>query len=233
MKRGAVGIHLPDRRLLFSLLVSNALSVALFFIRIIGSGTTRFSFLPWNLFLAWLPLLISTWLVWHAGRKGWLNWQGVVGTLLWLGFLPNSFYMLTDLVHLQSSGEINILFDTVLVVSYIFNGLVVGYLSLYQVHRALLKRLSAKRAHLTIWAVLLGVGFAIYLGRSLRWNTWDLLLHPSGLLFDVSDRIVHPVSYPEAFLTTTTFWLLMSAMYYVVWQFLQIAHDPTASKTKQ
>jgi uncharacterized membrane protein len=221
MKRGAKEIPLPVHQLVFSLFVSNLLSISLWLIRIIGSGVRRYDFMLWNLFLAWLPLVVSTALLQHVRRRGWLKWSSVGLTVLWLLLLPNSFYMVTDLVHLQSTGEVNVLFDTVLMMSFIFNGLVIGYLSLVQVHRELLKRLSLRRAHGTAALILLVVSFALYLGRSLRWNSWDVVLHPAGLLFDVSDRLIHPVSYPEAFLTTATFWLLFTTFYYVAWQIVR------------
>lgn len=223
MKRGVTQLSARQRRLAFSLFLSTCLSVSLFLLRIIGSGTNRYGFMLWNLFLAFLPLVLSEWLVRRLRASPWLRWQNIVLTMCWLSLLPNSFYMITDLVHLQTSGEINIMFDTVIMVSFIFNGLVLGYMSVYQIHRELLKRLSPKRTHVLVATVMLAVSFAIYLGRSLRWNSWDILTHPTGLLFDVSDRLIHPISYPEAFLTTTTFFLLLGAMYIVIWQLFDLA----------
>ncbi|GAC1387919.1 MAG: hypothetical protein NVS1B7_2080 [Candidatus Saccharimonadales bacterium] len=210
-----------DKPLIASLLVSNSLSVALFVIRIVGSGTNRYGFMFWNLFLAWLPLIFSTLLVRCLRSKSWRHWHNIVLSLLWLGFLPNSFYLITDLVHLQTTGDINILFDTVMMVSFIFNGLVFGYISLFQIHQQLLKRFSRGWTWFIVEGILLIASFALYLGRSLRWNSWDVLFNPAGLLFDVSDRFVHPISYPEAFLTTTTFFLLLVIIYVVVWQLIQ------------
>ncbi|HSX23761.1 MAG TPA: DUF1361 domain-containing protein, partial [Candidatus Saccharimonadales bacterium] len=64
------------------------------------------------------------------------------------------------------------------------------------------------------------ISFAIYLGRSLRWNTWDLLVNPAGLLFDISERVLHPLSHPQVFVTTLTFFVLLTSIYLVVWNFL-------------
>ena len=218
MKRGAIKFSPVERRLAFSLLLSSSLSVALFLVRIIGSGTNRYGYMLWNLFLAWLPLICSTLLVWQLKKSSWFSWQNIVLTLVWFGLLPNSFYLITDLVHLQTTGDINIMFDTVMMVSFIFNGLVIGYLSLFQLHNEFLTRLSRRWAHIVIAAILLAVSFAIYLGRALRWNSWDVLYNPAGVLFDISDRFIHPITYPETILTTSTFFLLLVSMYFVVWQ---------------
>jgi uncharacterized membrane protein len=45
------------------------------------------------------------------------------------------------------------------------------------------------------WAVaiasLLASGFGIYLGRFLRWNSWDIVTAPSSLLHQVAYEISH------------------------------------------
>lgn len=140
---------------------------------------------------------------------------------------------MTDLVHLQSSGEINILFDTVMMLSFIFNGLIMGFLSIYLVHRQLLKRLTIRWAHTIINVVIIVCSFAIYLGRSLRWNSWDVLVNPAGLLYDVSDRLVHPITYPEAILTTVTFSLLIGVMYLFVYQIASLIFAKTDQVSKR
>lgn len=46
---------------------------------------------------------------------------------------------------------------------------------------------------------LLASSFGIYLGRFLRWNSWDVLNNPEGLLMDIVDRVVHPLSHLTTF----------------------------------
>ncbi len=128
---------------------------------------------------------------------------------------------MSDLIHLRNTGDIGLLFDIVLFLSCIWNGLLAGIISLIMVHRQLLKRRTANFATLLITGVLLANSFAIYLGRSLRWNTWDLLVSPAGLLFDVSERIIHPLAHPQAFVTTLTFFALIGSIYAVVWNLVQ------------
>ncbi len=209
-------------RLIKALAVSNAVSLALFGLRVLGAENFRFWFLFWNLALAWIPLLLATMLSRSLKKQRWLSWKNIGLSLLWLGFLPNSFYILSDLIHVRPTGEINILFDVVLFTSIIFNAYIFGFMSLYMVHHELLKRLRAQTAHLLVGVVLLICSFAIYLGRFLRWNTWDIIAHPIGLLFDVSDRIINPVAHPQAFSTTVIFMLLLSSMYYVIFELVRL-----------
>jgi uncharacterized membrane protein len=208
------------QRLALGLGLSSLLSVSLFVIRAIQYDTTRYAFLNWNLFLAWLPLVFALLLGAWLRKNPWVSWQGIVLTVLWLGFLPNSFYLVSDLIHLQTTTANHVLYDTVMLLSFAWNGLVLGFFSLYLVHLSLLKRLKRPQAHIAIASVLLICSFAIYLGRYLRWSTWDVLVNPAGILFDVSDRIINPSAHPQTFSTTFTFFLLLGSIYIVIWQFV-------------
>lgn len=208
----------PMGKVFLALILSNAVSVLFFAFRVIGAGNNRYLFLIWNLLLGWLPLLFAWLLKVRLSKTPWFSVGNLLLTLLWLGFLPNSFYIVSDLIHLHSTGEISVLYDATMLFSYIFNGYVLGFMSLYIIHVQLIKRLSPKIVNLFIAGIILICSFAIYLGRYLRWNTWDVLINPAGLLFDVSDRIVNPAAHPQAFSTTATFFVLLSSMYIVCWQ---------------
>lgn len=209
-------------RLIKALVTSNGVSLALFGLRVVGADNFRFWFLFWNLLLAWVPLLVAAILSRSLRRNRWMQWQNLLLTFAWLGFLPNSFYIVSDLIHVRPTGEINILFDVVLFTSIIFNAYVFGFMSLWLVHRELLRRIRQARAHVAIGAVLLGCSFAIYLGRYLRWNTWDAIIHPFGILFDITDRLINPTAHPQAFTTTVIFMLLLSSMYWVIYEFVKL-----------
>src|SRR5581483_10375463 len=142
-----------------------------------------YAYFIWNLFLAWMPVLFTGWILWVLRRKPWSSWEGLLATALWLGFLPNSFYMISDFIHLQEVRRVDLLYDVIMFSSFIFNGVLLGFLSLYTVHHQLLKRLTNRSAATVIGLVILVCSFAIYLGRDLRWNTWDLLVNPAGIIF--------------------------------------------------
>jgi uncharacterized membrane protein len=205
-----------------ALLVSNFVSVMLFGLRVLGGHNERYWFLFWNLLLAWIPLFIVWQLIQQLNKHAWREPIPVGLTLLWLGFLPNSFYLISDLVHLQSTAEIGVLFDAVLFMSCIINGLVAGIISLLLVHQEILRRRGPEVARTLIALAILGTSYAIYLGRSLRWNTWDVLLNPPGLLFDISDHVIKPLDHPQVFVTTATFFLLIGSLYWVVWEFVKV-----------
>ncbi|MBA3758684.1 DUF1361 domain-containing protein [Candidatus Saccharibacteria bacterium] len=208
------------QRLGAALLVSNLVSATLFIIRVQQSQNIRYWFLLWNLLLAWVPLGIVLLLRKRLITSRLLTWPNIVLSFLWLGFLPNSFYLVSDLIHLHSTGEVSILFDAVMFMSFIFNGFVAGYASIYLMQTELLTRFRRDYVHGFVGVVLLVCSFAIYLGRDLRWNTWDILVNPAGILFDVSERVINPLTHSEVFSTTALFFVLLSSIYIVAWQFV-------------
>ncbi len=196
---------------------ASTISVALFIARSLNYGSHEYWFLNWNLFLAWLPLYFAWQLEKRLKSEPWSSWQNFGLTFLWLAFLPNSFYVASDLVHLPLFSLNTLLYDVVMLLSYSLNALLLGFISLFIVHRLLYLRIK-QRSHFFIGAVLFLCSFAIYLGRYLRWNTWDVLVNPAGLLFDVSDRVINPSSHPQTFVTTLGFFALLGSTYIVIWQ---------------
>ncbi|HVS58415.1 MAG TPA: DUF1361 domain-containing protein [Candidatus Saccharimonadales bacterium] len=212
-----LGLSSPRQQFLLALVVSTLVSLGLYTYGAFSQTGFDFSYMLGNLFLAWLPLAFALWLLNVLGRKRWSSWEGITASLLWLIFLPNSFYMISDFIHLQEADPMYVLFDVVMLASFVFTGIVLGFGSLYLVHRELDKRLHWRTAAWWVAGVLLICSFAIYIGRDLRWNSWDVLFSPGGLLFDVSDRLITPHEYPELLRTTLSFWALLGSMYFAGW----------------
>jgi uncharacterized membrane protein len=222
----------PRAEYLLALGLSSLVSAGFF-----GYGAWRnhsldFSYLVWNLFLAWLPLVFAVRLVSVLRHKAWSSWEGITFSFLWLVFLPNSFYMISDFIHLEDVRRVDILYDTIMFTSFIYTGVVLGYSSLYLVQKEFAKHLSRRQTRLWVTGVLLVCSSAIYLGRDLRWNSWDVLTNPGGLLFDVSDRLMHPTSYPHMLLTIATFFILLCSMYVLLWRGTQLVQALNASRSQ-
>jgi uncharacterized membrane protein len=210
-----------------SLGVASLVSVGLFVVGALSNGSSEFGYLIWNLFLAWVPLGLTLWLAYTLRTHLWSSWPALAITALWVGFLPNSFYMISDFIHIQEMQRLDLLYDVVMFTSFIFNGAVLGFLSLYIVHRELLKRLGVLGVSSLIGFVLFLCSFAIYIGRELRWNTWDILVNPAGILVDVSNRVLDPVTYPQVGKTTLSFFILLASLYAVVWCGSQVLLERT------
>src|SRR5665213_201016 len=215
--------HLSLRSsILATLFYSSLVSLGFLVVHIIDTRGFIYWYLGWNLLLAWVPLLLVGWLLRSLRDYPWLNWRPMILTVLWVGFLPNSFYLVSDLIHLQNAATTHILFDSMMLESFAINGLILGFLSLYLIHVQLLKRLNRRTVTGLIGLVLVLCSFAIYLGRDLRWNSWDLLVNPVGILFDVSNQFIDPGAHIQALTTTTMFLVLLGSLYAVAWRLTRL-----------
>lgn len=206
--------------------IITALCLGLFVLRVILTGTLRYWFIPENLALAWASLALAWWLVARLKISPWRSWQNVVLSIGWLLFLPNTWYVLTDFIHVYQTGEINELYDIVLIGSLIFSGFTLGLTSLYLVHRELAKRMDIRRAYAGAELAILLSSFAIYLGRDLRWSTWDVITNPAGLVLNVTDRLLNPFSHTDTLSTTALMFVSLSVVYFAFWRGLQLFRRP-------
>ena len=208
-------------RLGIALLASSLVSLVLFAAGALRNHSLAYDYLLYNLALAWIPLLMAVLLAWLLRRRLWSSWLPLLATVIWLGFLPNSFYMISDYIHLQDVTRLDVLSDVLMFSSFILNAFVLGLLSLGIVHGELRKRFRARSSWVLVLGVILVTSFAIYIGRDLRWNTWDLLLNPASVLFDVSDRLLSPAAHPEMLSTTLGFAVLITTFYTMAHQATQ------------
>ncbi len=202
-------------RLGLALAGASFVSVMLWVLGAVLNGTTDYSYFIWNLFLAWIPLFLALWLEKVLQTRLWSSWSALLLTGVWLLFLPNSFYVVSGFVHLMEFPRADVFFDVVMFASFGLNGLVLGYLSLFLVHGELRKRLSARTTGLMVAAVLLVSSLAVYTGREMRWNSWDVVLSPAGVLFDVSDRLINAPTHPEIIFTTFAYFAMLTSTYAV------------------
>lgn len=167
------------------LAASIGFSTLLVAFRIMHTHRTLFIFMLWNLFLAYIPYALSNWLAASPRRMQQpLIRFGVL--LIWLLFLPNTFYILTDLYHLHDSRHplIPEWFDLALIFSCAWNGLLLGVLSLRQMEKIF---------NLPIIPIMALNALGIYVGRYLRYNSWDVVSNPLDLTADITSMIIHPL----------------------------------------
>jgi len=195
------------------LIIATGLCLVLFVLRVMISGSFQFWFINWNLLLAWFPVVFAALLVRTLKHHRWLSWQCLSLTALWLFFLPNSFYLVTDFVHLGDYDKITLMFDIVLFMTYAMTGLALGWFSVYAVHKELKKRKPRDIRWLMLLLTFMLSSFAIYLGRNLGWNSWDILIDPVGIIMDVLQRLSYPDKYPETYSITALFFVFITGTY--------------------
>lgn len=180
--------------------------------RFVYTDTKVFLFLNWNLFLAFIPwALTSLVIIKPKFQKSRLTLIVLLGS--WLLFFPNAPYILTDLFHLRLKSSMPIWFDLILILSFAWTGLLFGFLSLWDIEK-LLRNFMKRTYVIIISAVLLFIGsFGIYVGRFLRWNSWDILTEPFKLMYDIGDRFINPFEHPRTWGMTIFMGLFLNMIY--------------------
>jgi uncharacterized membrane protein len=210
-------------------LLLSAMAAGCFALSMARFGAThsrQFLFLNWNLFLAFLPWLASSMVMLKPGLRS--NKFALAVLLgLWILFFPNSPYILTDLFHLGEGSGAPLWFDLVLILAFAWTGLSYGFISLLDIEALFLVRFrKGTVVALTVFLLFLS-GFGIYLGRYLRWNSWDIIHSPSALLLDVGDRVANPFSHSRTWGVTLTMGLLLNMMYWTL-KAVRKGHAPAA-----
>ena len=197
------------------LVIASAISVILAGIRMQRSDSMRYAFLLWNLMLAWIPFLLAILAYASANaRKRILYLVIFVSAVAWLLFFPNAPYILTDFQHLNRVADgIPVWYDVVLIIWFAWTALLLGMVSLYLMQE-IVARMFGK---VTSWLFVIGVttlsSFGVYVGRFLRWNSWDAWKNPLPLALDIWDQVRHPLANKDAFIFTIIFTLLFLFIY--------------------
>jgi uncharacterized membrane protein len=151
-----------------------------------------FKFLVWNLFLGWLPFAFVK-IATHYFKKKQIRLYFFF-LFFWLLFLPNSFYLITDLVHLEERLPVPYMYDIFLIFSFVLNGVMAGMYTIFKVRSQIRSRFKQFIHPFWILFLFVLIGFGVYLGRFSRWNSWDLFNQPVSVMEDISFRIIFPYS---------------------------------------
>jgi uncharacterized membrane protein len=184
--------------------------VLLIAVRIFYTGTRLYLFLVWNIFLAWIPFMISS-LFCKLNSKP--KWKQMLVFCSWLAFFPNALYIVTDLIHLQLETTVPKWFDAVLLFSASIVGLMMAFISLYRVEQFLQKTVHKKLQAVSILLILFLASFGVYLGRFLRWNSWDIISNPFKLMLSITNRIIFPFDYVQTWTVTGTLTIFFYLLY--------------------
>lgn len=208
--------------LLASLLATTALTVVLGTTDPAAPLTYPSRFLIWNLFLAWIPMLFAVGFA--TVRRRWALVPLGIG---WLVFLPNSPYLVTDLVHL---GDGENMWRHVLQYGFAaWTGILLGVVSMLLVHRRLQREFGALWGWL---AVVLSVGLCaigVVIGRFQRWNSWDLVTRPDAVVIATLDWVTSPFSYVQSTGVAAAVAAFFGLAYLTVWSLTPPVTGPAES----
>ncbi len=171
-------IYLFNKKQNSVLILLAILSLVLMLLRVKITHDIYLLFLIWNLFLGYIPYFFSSKL--KNTVPGYFCFYLLF--LGWLLFLPNAFYLVTDFIHLHYSTSFQYLFDAILLTSFTLAGFYAGIASLFHIHQLLQMKYSDQKSKLIIIFICYLSGFGVYLGRILRFNSWDIIRHPIDLI---------------------------------------------------
>jgi uncharacterized membrane protein len=170
-------------------------SITLVAFRIMKTGEHTYIFMFWNLFLAAVPLFLSRFVIApFSRRKAGISIYGFF--FLWLMFLPNAPYIITDFVHLMESDSIPLWYDLLLVAFFAWEGFLLGFMSVAEMEEIVTRMYSALAGK---WFALISLvlsSLGVYMGRFLRYNSWDIFISPVEIITNVGSRILNPRAYP-------------------------------------
>jgi len=217
-----------NQRIKWMLIYSTVLSVALLITRITISERITFIFMIWNLFLAWIPFLITQKVLNKPSFKN-STLLFTLGFGAWLVFFPNAPYMLTDLFHLELRPYIPLWFDLALLLSFAWTAMLLAYLSLKDMFYFLSLRMKLRYAFPIMLFVIALSGYGIYLGRYGRFNSWEILTNPLELSETIFHTFIHPIRNRDVYYISG----IMSAILFMFFGSLYALTQPLKSSENE
>lgn len=187
------------RQEVLPLVLASALGCAMLAGRIYLTHTLGYAHMVWNVFLAWLPYLFSRWALRISRRCPGRLLPLLVPGLLWLVFLPNAPYLLTEFVHLQEIPAHAPWYDAALLVAFAWAGCFLAVRSIDVMHAIAARFVGRAAGWLFVVTTAVLAGLGVYLGRYLRWNSWDLFVEPQHIAADITARVSRPLDHPRTY----------------------------------
>jgi uncharacterized membrane protein len=191
----------------------------------------RYTFLLWNLFLAWIPLIAAV-LAFALAR---LHAGALVGVLVavWLLFFPNAPYVLTDFIHLHGNGPSPLWYDALMLSSFAWTALMLGFVSLYLIHAIIERHAGTAVGWIVVVCVLGLASFGVYLGRFARFNSWDVVTRPHLVVSVIRQEIHSPLHDPRMVVALLALTAFLLVGYLVLYTFADLrsglAESPTTT----
>jgi uncharacterized membrane protein len=198
--------------------------VAMLVARIVYTGSTVHGSLVWDLFLAWVPFAVSL-LIYERARRG--NSTSLLVSLacLWLLILPNAPYLVTEMKYIGAGQRVPILYDALLFGAAGWTGLLLGPTSVFLIHDVARRLLGTAKAWALVVSVLSASAFGIYLGRVLRWNSWDVVANPQWMAGLLQDALLHPLSHPWPLALTVLLTSFLLVSYLALYSFARLTPE--------
>ncbi len=215
------------------LCAASILSIGLWRWRASLTNTTNYSFLIWNLFLAWIPFIIAYLTYTLTFKRSRVYFLLPLTAFLWLIFFPNAPYILTDFQHLSWPGwqDIETWYDVLMLMWFAFTGLLLGIVSLFMMQEVFRREFGRWVGWAFVVLVTLASSLGIYMGRFLRWNSWDILRQPGGFITSTLQRAQAPSL--QSLVFTGIFFMFFLFLYLTLYAFGHLLLERQANEAEK
>ena len=221
---------------LLSLSLLCAVVFSMTIIRIFYSLSLRNAFIYWNVFLALLAIVFAYWFRLVRISRNLTRFKNLSLVIIffgWLSLMPNSIYLITDIGHLngprlvensrynpyknkaREERSVPYIYDVALLFLLALIGFISSGISTNAMYKELkgtnLKnkfKFNKKTEILYLGLISFASGTAVFLGRYLRWNSWDLIINPINILKDLFYYFTHPLAEPNLYLSLILFFIM-------------------------
>lgn len=183
-----IRIYILNKKQNNYLIISSLIAITMLLLRVKLTHSIYLLFLLWNLFLAAIPYSLST-IIKTDFRLRRSNLKNLGIIIIWLLFIPNTFYLITDFVHLNPSNLYRYIFDFALLSSFTIAGFYFGILSINTIYKQIQFFYSNTISRIFLISISYLCAFGIYIGRVLRFNSWDIISNPFSLIKSILDSI--------------------------------------------
>jgi uncharacterized membrane protein len=101
-----------------------------------------------------------------------------------------------------------------MILAFAWTGLLFGFFSLDKIMGLWAGKLSKIKRIIVTCGFLFVCAFGIYLGRHLRWNSWEIFIAPGKFFLDVIDRFINPIEYRRAWSFIILMWGFLNITYW-------------------
>jgi uncharacterized membrane protein len=206
----------------YPVLISSLFGITFFAVRALWSDSFIHKYMMWNLFLAWIPYLCALLMaMMHRYRAA--AWQFLIPSVVWLLFFPNAAYLVTDLYNLREFPPVPYWYDIAFFATLAWTGLLLAVASLHIVQRMVKESVGTFWSWIVVLLVVGLNGVGIYLGRFLRWNSWDIVTDPLPVIQDAITPFLHPMANRQPVAIIIVFSAMLLVVYLSV---LALRRDP-------
>lgn len=191
------------------MIFSGFISFGLLFYRCLFTLNLHYTYFLWNLLIALMPYLISKQLV----KCKALNIKAVFLICLWLMLFPACVYLFTDIFQIHKTDNFSFLYDSILFLSFAWNGLLPGLMSLKKVEVFLTRHVPSFFVNLSVLFFIFLSSYSICLVRLFHLKNWNIITNSKKLLAVSVNNILNPLNHIHAWLSITTLVLLLDITY--------------------